>query len=194
MISKLKQLLISILAYILCLIISTFVFIELFHINYLKVTNVFFYNGLFFLLITSILCSLLMLIIKRVSKNLVTIHDVITVFFLYSGFTLGWFVLIPVTVERSISVYMLSCLEQNGKVPMTKKDFEDRFYKQYIVDFGAFDKRFKEQLDTESIEYIPSENAYRITDKGRNIVKLFRISANLFGTEDKIVYPNQFLK
>ena len=89
---------------------------------------------------------------------------------------------------------MLSCLEQNDEVPMTKKDFEDRFYKQYIIDFGAFDKRFKEQLDTESIEYIPSENAYRISDKGRNIVKIFRISAKLFGTQDKIVYPNNYLR
>jgi len=105
---------------------------------------------------------------------------------------MGWFSLIPVTVERSISVYMLSYLDENYPQTITKDEFEKTFYKQYIRDFGAFDKRFREQLDTGSLEFISAENSYRITEKGRRIVGIFRFFSELFGTEKKLVYPNEY--
>ena len=178
--------------YITCLGLSTAFFIALFHINSLKFTNTFFYNGCVFLLLASILCSLLMFLAMRLWPKIVRINDIICIFFIFSGMTMGWFSLIPVTVERSISVYMLSYLDENYPETITKDQFEKTFYKQYIHDFGAFDKRFKEQLDTGSLEFIPEDNSYRITEKGKKIVGLFRFFADLFGTEKKLIYPNEY--
>ena len=178
--------------YAACLGISTAFFIALFHVDSIKFTNTFFYNGCVYLIVSSYLCSLLMYIAKKIWPGLLRINDVICVFFIFSGFTMGWFSLIPVTVERSISVYMLSYLDENYPQTITKDEFEKTFYKQYIHDFGAFDKRFREQLDTASIEYVPEENSYRITDKGRKIVWLFRTFADVFGTEKKLIYPNEY--
>lgn len=178
--------------YITCLTLSTAFFIALFHIGFLKFTNTFFYNGCVYLLLSSVLCSCLMFLARRIWRELVRVNDIICIFFIFSGLTMGWFSLIPVTVERSISVYMLSYLDENYPQTITKDQFEKTFYKQYIHDFGAFDKRFKEQLDTGSLEFISADNSYRITEKGKKIVGLFRFFADLFGTEKKLIYPNEY--
>ena len=133
-----------------------------------------------------------MFLAKRIWHELVRVNDIICIFFIFSGLTMGWFSLIPVTVERSISVYMLSYLDENYPQTITKEQFEKTFYKQYIHDFGAFDKRFKEQLDTGSLEFIPADNSYRITEKGKKIVCLFRFFSDLFGTDRRLIYPNQY--
>lgn len=177
--------------YIVCLCLSTALFVALFHVNCLKFTNTFFYNGCVYLLISSLICSLLMYLAKSKRPELLKTNDVICIFFIFSGFTMGWFSLIPVTVERSISVYMLSYLDENYPQTITKDQFEKVFNQQYIHDFGAFEKRFKEQLDTGSLEFIPENNSYRITDKGKKIVNLFRFCADIFGTEKKLIYPNE---
>ena len=143
-------------------------------------------------MLCSVACSILMFLARRIWPKLIKATDIVCIFFIFSGFTMGWFSLIPVTVERSISVYMLSYLDENYPQTITKDEFEKTFYKQYIHDFGAFDKRFKEQLDTGSIEYIPKENSYQITEKGKKIVGLFRFFADLFGTEKKLIYPNEY--
>lgn len=188
----LKKIAAVLVIYTSCLGLSTAFFIALFHVDSLKFTNTFFYNGCAYLLASSFLCSALMFLARRIWPWLLRINDVICIFFIFSGFTMGWFSLIPVTVERSISVYMLSYLDENYPQTITKDQFEKTFYKQYIHDFGAFDKRFREQLDTASIEYVPEGNSYRITDKGRKIVWLFRTFADVFGTEKKLIYPNEY--
>ena len=175
-----------------CLFLSTVFFITLFHVDSIKLTNTFFYNGCVYLLVSSFLCSALMFLAKKIWPGVLRLNDVICIFFIFSGFTMGWFSLIPVTVERSISVYMLSYLDENYPQTITKDQFEKTFYQQYIHDFGAFDKRFREQLDTASIEFVPDDNSYRITDKGRKIVNLFRLFAHIFGTEKKLIYPNEY--
>lgn len=113
---------------------------------------------------------------------------------MFTSITLGWFILIPVTVDRSVTVYTLSYMDEIYPKSITTDQIEKVFYQQYIVDFAAFDKRFKEQLDTASVEYVPENNSYRLTEKGRKLVSQFRFFADLFGTSKKLVYPNEAVK
>ncbi len=62
--------------------------------------------------------------------------DCLEAFLLFFGITLGWFLLIPVTTERSISVYMLSYIDSLGK-PIGKEEFERIFFDDYIVRHGS---------------------------------------------------------
>ena len=180
------------LIYITCMILSTACFIWLFHISFLKLTDTFFYNGCLYLLLSSVLCALLMFAGKRLKPDLIRVSDIVCAFFMFLSITLGWFILIPVTVDRSVTVYTLSYMDEIYPKSITTDQIEKVFYKQYIVDFGAFDKRFREQLDTGSVEYVPEENSYRLTEKGRKLVSQFRFFADLFGTQKKLVFPNQY--
>ncbi|MCI6199638.1 MAG: hypothetical protein MR757_07285 [Proteobacteria bacterium] len=190
----LKQAVKICLVYIVCLGLSTACFIGLFHVSVLKFTSTFFYNGCLNLFLSSVLCALLMFVAKRLKPELIRISDIVCAFFMFSSITLGWFILIPVTADRSVSVYTLSYMDEIYPKSVTTGEMEKVFYRQYIVDFGAFDKRFREQLDTGSVEYVPEGNSYRLTEKGRKLVSQFRFFADLFGTQKKLVYPNEYAK
>lgn len=180
------------LIYIACMILSTACFIGLFHVSFLKYTNTFFYNGCLYIFLSSVLCALLMFAAKSLKPDLIGISDIVCSIFMFSSITLGWFILIPVTVDRSVTVYTLSYMDGIYPKSITNDEIEKVFYKQYIVDFGAFDKRFREQLDTGSVEYVPDDNSYRLTEKGRKLVSQFRFFADLFGTQRKLVFPNEY--
>ena len=118
-------------------------------------------------------------------------RDYICVSGIFVGVTLTWFILGPVTVERSISVYMLSYMEQNSELPIDADKMEEVFLNQYIDEFGAFDKRFSEQIESGNIEKV--EGGYIITESGKTVVNAFRWLSTVFDTEKWLVYPNDFI-
>ncbi len=179
--------------YIFIILISTVIFILLFHAPILKWLDVFFYRGCVFLLLSAVISAALTLLAAKKLKRLqLEAKDAVVVFFLFAGFTLGWFTLLPVTVERSVSVFMLSYMDQNDETGMTADEFGDVFYEKYIEDFGAFDKRFAEQELSGNMVALEDGSGYVITENGRFIVNLFRLCANLFDTEKWLVYPNDY--
>ena len=114
-----------------------------------------------------------------------------------------FFTLIPVTVERSVSVFMLSYMDTytaetentanvsgdgNLNGHFTQDQIAEIFVDKYVNEYGAFDKRFDEQLTTGSIEQ-NADGTYSITDKGRFIVKMFRLISDVFDTDKRLVQP-----
>ena len=191
--STLKKYLDTFLVYCAVIVVSTLVFVGLFHTPILKNLNVFFYRGVILLFIASVFSFCVMLFLKKNLKKLeMDVKDAFVVFFLFAGFTLGWFTLLPVTVERSASVFMLSYMDQNDEVGITSDEFGDIFYDKYITEYGAFDKRFQEQLLSGNMEEAQDGDGYVITDNGRFVVNMFRFCAELFGTEKWLVYPKNY--
>lgn len=181
------------LVYVGIMLIATFVFIGLFHTSLLESMRVFFYRGTIFLFISAGVSSVLLWLVKRTwGMGLFSGRDLVTIFFIFLGFTSTYFVLLPVTVERSISVYMLSYMDQNSQQGITVDDFERTFFQKYIEDYGAFQKRFDEQLLSKNISPANDGNGYVITDNGRKVVNLFRLCADIFNTEKWLVYPNDY--
>lgn len=188
-----KQILETIGVYISIIFISSVFFILLFRTPLIKHINVFFYRGCFLLVIATFFSIILALLAKKIFKSLqLEIKDAITIAGLFFGVTLGWFILAPVTVERSISVFMLSYMEQNDETSITTEEFGNIFYKKYIDEFGAFDKRFHEQVMTGSIKETTENEHYVITERGRFLVQIFRLFGRLFDTEQWLLYPNEY--
>ena len=100
------------------------------------------------------------------------------------------FTLIPVTVERSVSVFMLSYMEENSDQTFTQDSVGEVFTEKYVTDYGAFEKRFVEQVATGTIEE-NADGSYSITERGKFIVKMFRTVAEWFDTDRRLVYPNE---
>lgn len=179
--------------YVLNIVLSTAVFIGLFHTPLFESVTVFFYRGVIFLFISMLFSILLMLLMKRLFYSIdLSVRDVVAVGLAFLGFTSTWFVLLPVTVERSISVFMLSYMDENDTHGVTTDEFQRIFFQKYIIDFGAFDKRFSEQLLSHNIKMSDDGSGYVITDAGRRIVNLFRLNVYLFNTEKWLVYPNEY--
>lgn len=188
---KIKNICKLLLVYAGLYLVGTSVFVGLFHTKVCKNIDVLMYRGTLFLVISGVAVTLCMWGLKYFGRmNFISARDIFLLFCVFCCVNFTLFTLIPVTVERSISVFMLSYMEENDNLQWTQGDVEDVFVSKYIEDYGAFEKRFHEQLETGSI--VEEENGkYRITGRGKMIVRLFRIVANIFHTDQRLVYPNE---
>ena len=175
-----------ILIYAFIYLVCSAMFVGLFHTGILKNMDVLMYRGLAFIIFTGLVAAIVMGIVRK----FVTVRDIIMMFVIFCCVNTVIFTLVPVTVERSVSVFMLSYMDQNSDKTFTQESVGEVFTAKYVNDYGAFEKRFNEQLVTGTIKKNP-DGSYSITDKGRFIVWGFRTCAEWFDTDRRLVYPNQ---
>ena len=154
--------------YILIYLVCSVMFVGLFHTGLLKNMEVLMYRGIAFIVITGIVAAVVMGVVRKF-WGFITVRDIIMLFVIFCCVNTVLFVLVPVTVERSVSVFMLSYME---------------------ADYGAFEKRFNEPVETGTIKQNP-DGSYSITESGKFIVKAFRTVAEWFDTDRRLVYPNE---
>lgn len=176
--------------YLLIYLVCSALFVGLFHTGFLGGMQVLMYRGLAFIIITGILSAVIMGVVRHF-WNYVTIRDIIMMFVIFCCVNIVFFTLVPVTVERSVTVFMLSYMDQNSDETFTQDSVGEVFTSKYVEDYGAFDKRFEEQVVTGTIEE-NEDGSYSITDKGRFIVNMFRLMSEWFDTDRRLVYPNEY--
>ena len=121
-------------------------------------------------------------------KSLFDVKDIVLMFLGFCCVNMVLFTLIPVTVERSVSVFTLSYMMENPGV-YTVSDMEDIFHKTYVCEFQAFDKRFEEQIISGNVE--EKDGGYVLTKRGEFTVNFFRTISSLFNTDERLIYPNE---
>ena len=179
-----------ILVYFIIYLVCSAMFVGLFHTGLLKSMNVLMYRGIAFIVLTGIIAAIVMGVIRKFWK-FVTIRDIIMMFVIFCCVNTALFILVPVTVERSVTVFMLSYMDENSDKTFTQDSVGDVFTAKYVNDYGAFEKRFNEQIVTGSIKQNP-DGTYSITDRGRLIVWGFRTCAEWFDTDRRLVRPNEY--
>lgn len=181
--------LLLIVIYALIYVACTALFIGLFHTALFKDMEVLMYKGIVFLMITGVVAGVIMGIIRKF-WGFVTIRDIIMMFCIFCCVNMVFLTLIPVTVERSVSVFMLSYMQENKDQTFTEESVGEVFTTKYVEDYGAFEKRFEEQVVTGTIVQ-NEDGTYSITPKGEFVVEAFRTIAEWFDTDRRLVYPNE---
>lgn len=177
--------------YFILYVFATAAFIGMFHTPFFQRMDVLMYKGTLFIFLTGVLAAILMIGCMRWMPGIgITCKDVLLLFCGFCCINMVIFTLIPVTVERSVSVFMLSYMDENDNHNYTQQDMEEIFVDKYVRDYGAFEKRFHEQIVTGSITE-NSDGTYRISKRGKLIVNLFRMIAKWFHTDERLVYPNE---
>ncbi len=166
-------------------LLGTALFIGLFHTSIFHSIEVLMYRGIALLLLSSIIIFIVLLYVKRRWLQQLILKDLIMLVTLYLCINMVLFILIPVTVERSVSVFMLSYMDSNADYPFTEEEIAEVFEQKYVNEYGAFEKRIKEQRVTGTID--EAKDGYVITDKGKRIVAMFRIVGKLFGTDERLL-------
>lgn len=168
--------------------IGTFMFIFLFHTSLFKSTNVFFYRGVILLLVSCAIIALLQYLFKRSVPNTLFSHrDLILSVVIIFSFNIVFFTHLPVTANRSVSVFMLGCMNNNPNNIMTDKEMSNLFLDKYLYEYGEINRRFNEQVVSGNI--IQSGNGYKITKQGQFLMKMYRFIANIFAVDKKLVSP-----
>lgn len=175
--------------YALIYVVCTAGFIGLFHTSLFGDMEVLMYRGIAFLLIAGVVSAVIMGIV-RMFWGFVTIRDIIMMFCIFCCVNMVFLTLVPVTVERSVSVFMLSYMQENKDQTFTEESVGEVFTTKYVEDYGAFEKRFEEQVVTGTIVQ-NEDGTYSITPKGEFVVEAFRTIAEWFDTDRRLVYPNE---
>ncbi len=187
--SAAKEILFTLLTYAVLYIISFLLLILLIRLPILKGMHVLMYRGIVMIVLAGILASVLLVVFKKWRKiEWLSAKDVVLVFILTCSINMVFFTLIPVTVERSVSVFMLSYMDTYSDRTYTEDQVAEIFVEKYVNEYGAFEKRFDEQLTTGTIVQ-NADGTYSITDKGRFIVKMFRAISDVFETDKRLVEP-----
>lgn len=98
---------------------------------------------------------------------------------LFAAFVLG-----PVTVDRSISVFMLSQFDAADH-PLTEEEARDAFVRLYVNDWAQIDRRLQEQKLSGNLEAVPA--GWRLTAQGRAFMKTARAMSGVFGGDPRFV-------
>ena len=97
-------------------------------------------------------------------------------------FNLIFFTFIPFNLERSISVFMLSYMDEQDR-PLPRAAVRDAFVRLYVDRYGAIDRRLDEQVVSHDVILTP--DGYMLTAQGKRMVGLFRTFADIFGVAPK---------
>ena len=189
--SAAKEIVFTLLTYAVLYVISFLLLILLIRTPLLKGMHVLMYRGIVMIVLAGIMASALLVLFRKWRKiTWLSAKDVVLVFILTCSINMVFFTLIPVTVERSVSVFMLSYMDTYSDRTYTEDEVAEIFVEKYVDEYGAFEKRFDEQLTTGTIVQ-NADGTYSITDKGRFIVKLFRLISDIFDTDERLVNPAQ---
>lgn len=102
---------------------------------------------------------------------------------------LSVFVLGPVTVDRSLSVFMLGTMAANPERSFTEAEMGARFADLYVGEWHQLERRFGEQVASGNVAR--SGRGYRITPQGQGFVALSRRIAWLFEADPRLVDAGQ---
>jgi hypothetical protein len=118
---------------------------------------------------------------------LATVRDAFTAGCLSFGLNLSFLVIAPVTVDRSISVFMIATMAAAPDRAVTTAEMDQAFRAHYLERMAQIDRRMKEQVTSGTIAM--DNGAYRITDKGLGFMRTARLVAWMFDTDPKLLNP-----
>lgn len=98
------------------------------------------------------------------------------------SFHLSFFIVFPVTFDRSITMYLLSTLKEKSASHtcggLSKKSLEQYFVDEYILKSKAIDRRIQEQSIINFIK--EEESCVRLTTKGNNFLNLSELIKKMY--------------
>src|SRR3989344_2449782 len=137
--------------------------------------NIIFYKGVALLVLTFLIFLVLIIAIIYIKRLLFEhLESFIAAILITFSLHLTLLVIFPVSIDRSLSISLLSYLSDNFNNKscqgMSKKQLEKKLIQNYVIKNKAVDKRIKEQ---EIINFIEKKNnsCINITEKGNRYLK-----------------------
>ena len=185
---KLKEIALWCLKQIAIILAASIVYMLTFHLPVLNVTGIYFYDGILRLLLVLVLMIIVFIILH---KHI--FHDYKDICFSIVTFALVnmlWFSLCIVSMDRSLSVYILCCLDQ------TETSVDEIEFKTYCKDvfteqYGMIERRYNEQIASHNITIDPNGQIF-ITDNGKLLAHIFKLVSFLYQTDNRFTYPEPY--
>ena len=103
------------------------------------------------------------------------------------AFNVCFLVLFPVTIDRSISVFVLSRIAASKG--MTTDEITDKFDNDYLHGMNQMQRRVDEQRISGNVS-VGRDGRVALTQRGRDFVALSKAASRWFRTDPRFVDPN----
>jgi hypothetical protein len=165
-------------------------FAALFKAGLLKSTSALFFRGLALAGVTFvILFTLLAALIKRWGRHGLNSRDAFCAAVLSLSFNICFLVVAPVTVDRSVSIFMLGEMAANPDESYSAGDMSRLFVKVYIGDYQQIGRRLREQTSIGNVE--ETNGHYRISRRGQGFIAISKLVSWLFDADPRLAGPQR---
>lgn len=113
------------------------------------------------------------------------LRDAIAAGVLSFGLNLSFLVVAPVTVDRSVSVFILGYMATAPDKPMSVADLRGVFEQRYLGDWRQIERRMEEQTVSGNVE--PSADGFVLTPRGKSFLATSKVIAWMFDTDPRFV-------
>lgn len=162
------------------------VFVLLFQVDVVPRLAILFYRGLVLLLAAlGATAFAAVWIAARLRGWGVHRRDALSACILSASLNFSFFVLSPVTVDRSLSVFMLGQMAAHPGETYTVERMRDAFADVYLGEQRQTERRFAEQLLSGNVVRVGE--GYAITPQGLAFIRLSGIVARAFHTDRRLV-------
>lgn len=165
-----------------CFLVFTLILISLFHTPLFS-SSLLFYRGIALIAVASaftLLC--LFLFDKKTHSTSFETWFLCTI--ASACLHLCFFVVVPVTLDRSQSTFLLQLMERQNR-PMNKMELEQFFVRHYIYENDAIGRRIDEQI--RSGNFVSNQEGYTLTSQGKLFLDFSRTVLLVFGIKSEVV-------
>ena len=162
--------------YLLIFVAFNLLVIALFQVGFMSKT-IFFYRGIALIMISAILIAAVFLGIHfKLGKW--KCESILAATFIAANVQLVFFVTVPVTLDRSISVFLLDRINSHDQ-GLTKEELTNEFLSEYVQHHDAIGRRIYEQTASRNIEV--SNGVIKISGRGQSFLRVADLIKKIYG-------------
>jgi hypothetical protein len=161
------------------------VLVLLFKSGLMSSIEILFYRGLVLCAVAVPVTAALVYGLLRVARFEASAREVISAAALSLGVNLSVLVILPVTVDRSVSVFVLGYMNAHRDRALTPEEVDAGFRRIYLDHLAQIDRRLKEQ--TQSGNLVEEGGRYRISEQGKAFMTTAAWVAWAFDTDRRLI-------
>ncbi|HLH10473.1 MAG TPA: hypothetical protein VKV77_01200 [Methylovirgula sp.] len=158
--------------------------VALFRIDFLHQIPILFYRGLVLIAIGEALCFVV-LWLGSLRWPFWRLRDVVSACAFSAGLALSLLIILPVTIDRSISVFLLTQMAAQPDRDFTSAELRKLFVEVYVARYEQVERRLDEQELSGNIAHDAA--GFRITPQGLTFVRFARLLSAVFQTDPRFV-------
>lgn len=147
-----------------------------------------FYRGVFFLGLTWLVVFALSIVFRAVSAGMTSVESLFSATVLALSVNFAFFVIIPVTIDRSVTTFLLSSMDSEGPTGggYSKADLQQILKSNYLGKFDAVGRRLDEQILSGNISET-SVGVYELTEQAQSFLRFAQFIARVYAIQDRYI-------
>ncbi len=182
--SALSDVLAAILMFAIATAIGFVALVVLFKTGVFASIDILFYRG-FVLCVTVLMLLTVGMIIAGRRTGLCSVRDAIAAGVLSFGLNLAFLIVAPVTVDRSVTVFVAGYMAAHPGQPLSVGELQTAFERRYLGEFAQIQRRMDEQMASGNVAQ--QGGGYVLTGQGQRFIETAKFIGWLFDADPQFV-------